>query len=881
MRKEQFIDQTLNGGYHLQRILDKGGYGSVFLARDNHDDSLVAVKLFGPFEKLDDANGMKREAQAQARLRHPNIVPYYWHDVQAVEEVIEDEEGKQQKVDFGYYPFIVMHYANEGSLIRYRDTKKGGKLDVATSVDVLVQASRGLQHAHDKKVLHRDVKPANILVDTANTEDRLDIMVTDFGVAVRAYTSRADKPASQEEPVGTTPYMAPEQFLPNGAIIPSDIYGLGIVAFELLTGRPPFVETDDDAYRMAHVSKPVPAFKDVPGSDMTLVLERLEEVVQKALAKNPEDRFGSMGDFGQELQDVYEAAKVDQAKARVIIDPQPAPPPEAKQEAPIELDKESLQEEIKVNEKKVLTDLTVAKDLAELSYRMSVVLAGENLSAQADVVEAQGDLYRLVAQMEGFEPDQDHVSSVIQYIADVLCEPFDEEAIRAYPVPALLMLYMRGIFHEAPFAAPHDPVIDGAFKGSQEDHRINSLNLYDGAIALNTAFAPAYFRKGILLHSMGEPIASEYVFQQGEDALGAHALVGFGGYERMKRTPEVQYAVELGRRVMDTCDGVKDNEMVTRLALEFKDKSKAEKHILRLNAEQHFYEAGKLALALGDKKTATRNIERLTNDGYFYQAGELAFLLGDEDYATKMLGRARYHRVDPYKNMSAISPFKFMYGDFDADQFTAYSLRESARGDLAVKLGDYDTVRQSITNLRGKSWYKRAAELALQIGDTATVQNMIELMVRMDMAVPAVEMAFRLGDTKTAKQIYSSFKGSEYSAATGNGTWTYQGLLDSGAGSPEDMRDVVLATNNILPSLAQAAIQQGNRDKAQRWLDYAHQYGHHMTAGKIGLVMGDPGAIYTSIGSLERSGVPYKVHQAGELSLAVLRRMKADHVQAA
>src|SRR5437868_7131078 len=199
------------GNYQLIHLLGEGGFAEVYLAEHIHLGTQAAIKVLHTQLTSDDGDKFRIEARTIARLIHPHIVRVLEFGI----------EGKT--------PFLVMDYAPNGTL-RQRHPK-GAVLPLSLVATYVEQIADALQYAHDEKVIHRDVKPANMLLGRRN-----EILLSDFGIALVAQSSRYQ---STQEMAGTIAYMAPEQI--QGKPRPaSDLYGLGIVVYEWLTGDRPF-----------------------------------------------------------------------------------------------------------------------------------------------------------------------------------------------------------------------------------------------------------------------------------------------------------------------------------------------------------------------------------------------------------------------------------------------------------------------------------------------------------------------------------------------------------------------------------------------------------------------------------------------------------------
>jgi eukaryotic-like serine/threonine-protein kinase len=300
------IGQLLAGRYELQDVAGSGGMSSVYRARDTVLERTVAIKILHEHFSDDPeyVERFRREARALAQLNHPNIVT-----------VIDrgEFEGRQ---------FIVFEHV-EGENLKEL-IEREGQLPVDRALALVHQVARGLAFAHDHGVVHRDVKPHNVLID----EDGV-AKVTDFGIA--RSLEPADGITETGALLGTSEYIAPEQA--SGARVDerSDQYSLATVLYELLTGVPPYTGDNFMAVAMKHIQQPVPSVRDVRPD----VAPRLDAIIARAMAKRPEDRFPS----AEAMMAALEAARVgtdatpvpvtrpDDGATESIPVPGPLPPP--------------------------------------------------------------------------------------------------------------------------------------------------------------------------------------------------------------------------------------------------------------------------------------------------------------------------------------------------------------------------------------------------------------------------------------------------------------------------------------------------------------------------------------------------------------------------
>jgi len=269
------IGQSL-GRYHILEQLGEGGMATVFRAYDTRLERDVAIKVirvdqFAPslLERI--LKRFEREAKSLARLSHPNIVAI---------------------IDFGEYqniPYLVMVYLPGGTL----KDRMGKAMPWGEAARLLVPIARALDYAHREGVIHRDVKPTNILMARSG-----DPMLTDFGIAKLLDPGEAQTLTGTGLGIGTPEYMAPEQGLGQEIDARADIYALGVVFYELVTGRKPYTADTPMAVVFKHMTDPLPR----PGVYVPGLPETVEKVLIKALAKKPDDPYENMEKFAAALE---------------------------------------------------------------------------------------------------------------------------------------------------------------------------------------------------------------------------------------------------------------------------------------------------------------------------------------------------------------------------------------------------------------------------------------------------------------------------------------------------------------------------------------------------------------------------------------------------
>ncbi|HYL22036.1 MAG TPA: serine/threonine-protein kinase [Gemmatimonadales bacterium] len=280
----QALQQALAGRYVLERPLGRGGMGLVYLAHEVRLERRVAIKLLPPDKAAQPAARERflREARTAARLSHPNIVPIF-----TVHEV-------------GTFIFFAMAYV-QGETLGQR-VRGAGPLDVVAAGRMLQEVARALGHAHAEGIVHRDVKPDNILLDAVTGR----ALVSDFGIA---HLSADGAPGPRL--LGTAEFMSPEQASGHAVDARSDLYSLGVVGFYALSGRLPFGGSDATMVLAQHITDPPPPLASVRPDTPP----RLAAVIDRCLAKDPAARFPS----GEALAAAIEHAVPERAAAAVPL----------------------------------------------------------------------------------------------------------------------------------------------------------------------------------------------------------------------------------------------------------------------------------------------------------------------------------------------------------------------------------------------------------------------------------------------------------------------------------------------------------------------------------------------------------------------------------
>jgi hypothetical protein len=271
-------------GYRIESRLGRGGMGILYLAVEPGLERRVALKLIAPEAAADDvfARRFAEESRIAASIEHPNVVPIY-------------AAGEERGV-----PWIAMRYVAGSDL--GRRLAREGRLEPAEAVALIAQIGNGLDAIHAAGLVHRDVKPANVLLGGDPRSEHA--YITDFGVARNVATQSGLTQTGRF--VGTLDYVAPEQISGEPIDARVDVYALGCLLFKLLTGEVPFPREGEAARLYAHLHDPPPA----PSLYAAAVPMALDDIVVRAMSKSPQDRYLSAGDLGRAAQSALSGSAV-------------------------------------------------------------------------------------------------------------------------------------------------------------------------------------------------------------------------------------------------------------------------------------------------------------------------------------------------------------------------------------------------------------------------------------------------------------------------------------------------------------------------------------------------------------------------------------------
>src|SRR5678816_89355 len=288
------------GRYKIKSELGRGGMATVYRAFDPISNREVAIKVLPPemLHNLLTRARFKRELKLIASLEHPAIVPVY------------DVGGEDN-----HQPYFVMRYMSGGSL---SEMIRKGKFSLRDAALIIERLASALDHAHSKGIIHRDIKPDNVLFDASDNP-----YLSDFGVAKLTEAAVSATDASANEAMGTAAYISPEQARGEDVDSRADVYGLGAILYEMLTGEAPYHGNTVIGMALQHVNDPVPNVlkirPDLPGE--------VDVIIKTAMAKNREKRYATALDLARELNRVAFEGEPTIPKFAALVDRQTAPVP--------------------------------------------------------------------------------------------------------------------------------------------------------------------------------------------------------------------------------------------------------------------------------------------------------------------------------------------------------------------------------------------------------------------------------------------------------------------------------------------------------------------------------------------------------------------------
>ncbi len=276
--------QKINDRYQIIKSIGEGGMANVYLAYDTILDRNVAVKVLRGDLATDEkfVRRFQREALSASSLSHPNIVEVY--------DVGEDN---------GQY-YIVMEYI-EGKQLKQL-LKKRGKLTLSEVIDIMLQISDGMSVAHDAYIIHRDIKPQNIMI-----QDNGMVKITDFGIAMAMNSTQLTQTNSV---MGSVHYLPPEQASGKSPTLQSDIYSMGILMYELLTGNLPYKGDNAVEIALKHLKEPIPSIRE----ELPEIPQSVENIIIRATAKNPKNRYNDAREMNEDLRTCLDDSRANEPK---------------------------------------------------------------------------------------------------------------------------------------------------------------------------------------------------------------------------------------------------------------------------------------------------------------------------------------------------------------------------------------------------------------------------------------------------------------------------------------------------------------------------------------------------------------------------------------
>ncbi|MBU0483070.1 MAG: serine/threonine protein kinase [Proteobacteria bacterium] len=293
--EHELLGKILNGRYRIDSVLGRGGMSTVFKGIDNTLGRAVAIKMIHPhlLDVVEISERFKREATVIAKLSHPNVVQVY--------DLIFDDS---------YYIILELIAGQPLDKIIAKLAGKGKQVPLAIAIRLMIYLAKAVIFLHSHDIVHRDLKPSNVIVN----KDYQPILL-DFGVIK---TKGNAELTTAGMAIGSVSFMAPEQIEGTNVDHRTDIYALGVILFELLTGHKPYMGGTMERVFHQHLNGPIPQLDQRVDCDIT----RFQPIINRALAKNPDDRFQKVLDFAQALKDSYQQLKnSEQAETKIMNHP--------------------------------------------------------------------------------------------------------------------------------------------------------------------------------------------------------------------------------------------------------------------------------------------------------------------------------------------------------------------------------------------------------------------------------------------------------------------------------------------------------------------------------------------------------------------------------
>lgn len=319
--------QKISDRYQIIKSIGEGGMANVYLAYDTILDRNVAVKVLRGDLSSDEkfVRRFQREALSASSLSHPNIVEVY--------DVGEDN---------GQY-YIVMEYI-EGKHLKEL-LKKRGKLTLSEVIDIMLQITDGMSMAHDSYIIHRDIKPQNIMIQENGV-----VKITDFGIAMAMNATQLTQTNSV---MGSVHYLPPEQANGKGSTLQSDIYSMGILMYELLTGKLPYKGDNAVEIALKHLKETLPSIKE----ELPDLPQSVENIIIRAAAKNPKNRYSDAREIHEDLLTCLDDSRKDEPKVK--LEYPEILPEDGKSPKKVS----SVKKEEKVKEKESKEEIPIAKQI--------------------------------------------------------------------------------------------------------------------------------------------------------------------------------------------------------------------------------------------------------------------------------------------------------------------------------------------------------------------------------------------------------------------------------------------------------------------------------------------------------------------------------------